>query len=105
MSFTSTPRFYLLIISRYGVPQVILPKWFDLYNYAVTAEYIGAGIWPTKMTAPNWTVEALSSALVGAISNEALKGTAQRLGQVARQYEGRLLAAREVAEIAAKGQE
>ncbi|KAH7242617.1 hypothetical protein BKA59DRAFT_557471 [Fusarium tricinctum] len=89
----------------YGVPQIILPKWFDLYNYAATAEYVGVGIWPTKTTAPNWTVEALSSALVGAISNEALKETAQKLGQVARQYEGRLLAAREVAAIAAKGQE
>ncbi|KAF4448436.1 glycosyltransferase family 1 [Fusarium austroafricanum] len=89
----------------YGVPQVILPKWFDTYNYAATAEYVGVGIWPNKATAPNWTAEELSSAFIKVISNETMREAAQRLGQVARQYDGRHMAARAVAAMAAKGHE
>ncbi|KAM5346177.1 hypothetical protein ACJ41O_009182 [Fusarium nematophilum] len=90
----------------YGVPQVVLPIWFDLYNYASTAEYLGVGIWPTKDTAPGWNATSLSqcflSALTG-VSGEAMRKKAKKLGEIARQYEGSVMAAREVAAMAAKG--
>ncbi|KAF4468825.1 glycosyltransferase family 1 [Fusarium albosuccineum] len=89
----------------YGVPQVILPRWFDLYNYASTAEYLGVGIWPTKDTAPDWNSTELGLAFLEALSNETMKKKAQELGEIARQYDGRTMAAREIAAIAARGHE
>ncbi|KAF4983696.1 hypothetical protein FZEAL_912 [Fusarium zealandicum] len=92
----------------HGVPDVILPMCFDHYNYAATAEYLGIGVWPTKDTAPEWDPETLGQALVDALSGtsgEAMRDKAARLGETARQYEGRYMAAREVAAMAAKGQD
>ncbi|KAM6534453.1 hypothetical protein FALCPG4_004090 [Fusarium falciforme] len=87
----------------YGVPQVVLPVWFDTYTYAATAEYRGVGIWPTKDTAPAWEAESLGKAFLDALSDETMKEKAEKLGEIARQYEGRYLAARDIAEMAAKG--
>ncbi|RSL61361.1 hypothetical protein CEP51_013641 [Fusarium floridanum] len=87
----------------YGVPQVVLPLWFDTYNYAATAEYRGVGIWPTKDTAPAWKAEPLGKAFLHALSDETMKEKAEKLGEIARQYGGRYLAARDIAEMAAKG--
>lgn len=87
------------------MPQVVLPIWFDLYNYASTAEYLGIGIWPTKETAPDWEAEALGQAFLTALSSEAMRRKAEELGEVASRYEGRHMAAREVAARAEKGWE
>ncbi|KAM0420429.1 hypothetical protein ACHAPT_011850 [Fusarium lateritium] len=87
----------------YGIPQVVLPLWFDTYNYAVTAEYRGVGIWPTKDTAPDWEAESLGQAFLKALSDEDMKKKAEKLGEVARQYEGRYAAARDIADMAARG--
>ena len=89
-----------------GVPQVVLPLWFDLYNYAATAEYRGIGVWPGRETAPVWDADSLGrgfiQALVGA-SSESLRKNAKELANLARQYGGRNMAAQEIVSIAAKG--
>ncbi|KAI9151444.1 Glycosyltransferase sdnJ [Paramyrothecium foliicola] len=90
-----------------GVPQVFLPLWFDLFNIASMAEYLGIGVWPSRDTAPEWEAEALADgirrALVGAES-EALRDKAKALGDVARRYRGRDAAADEIAKLAALGE-
>ena len=58
----------LLTPYSHGVPQIILPIWFDLYNYAATAEHLGVGIWPNKDTAPDWEADALSRGFMEALS-------------------------------------
>lgn len=35
-----------------GVPQVVLPMWVDLYDYAVRVEYLGVGVWGSRDAAP-----------------------------------------------------
>ncbi|CAG9942683.1 unnamed protein product [Clonostachys rosea f. rosea IK726] len=91
-----------------GVPQMILPLWFDLFNFANIAEYLGIGIWAGRSTTPEWVAETLvegfRTALVGP-SSVSLREKAQKLGEVARQYDGRKIAADEIARLAAIGKE
>ena len=37
---------------RAGIPQIILAQWFDLYDMAVHAEYVGIGIYGNRSVAP-----------------------------------------------------
>lgn len=92
---------------RAGIPQVLLPMWFDLYNFASTAEYLGIGIWPGKETAPQWDPETLAAGILSALigkESAALRTKAQALGKIAKSYEGRNLAAREIAAMAGLGE-
>ena len=92
--------------SRTGVPQVILPLWVDLYNFAQTAEYLGVGIWPGKETAPRWHAEMLSDGFMRALTGKssfAMREKASQLREAARQYGGQLAAAEKIASMAAKG--
>lgn len=87
-----------------GIPQVILPLWFDCYNFASTAEYLGVGIWPGRDTAPAWHSQTISAGIVRALVGDgsaALKEKSRALGEKARSYGGRNAAAREVARLAA----
>jgi UDP:flavonoid glycosyltransferase YjiC (YdhE family) len=88
-----------------GVPQLILPLWADLYDYAVRVEYFGIGIWGNKRTAPNWTAEELGEALLKMVgdSEEAveMRRKAKDLAVVSKRGgEGRIEAANQVAKLA-----
>ncbi|KAH7302842.1 hypothetical protein B0I35DRAFT_455445 [Stachybotrys elegans] len=89
-----------------GVPQVILPLWFDLYSIAQTAEYLGVGIWPGKETAPQWesdvVAEGILQALIGPKS-DIMRRTAANLSDTAHSYGGRYAIAQELARLAALG--
>ncbi|KAL4918150.1 hypothetical protein BDW62DRAFT_210643 [Aspergillus aurantiobrunneus] len=37
---------------RAGVPQIVLPVWFDTYDFAARVEYLGIGVWASKTSAP-----------------------------------------------------
>ncbi|KAF9783703.1 hypothetical protein BJ322DRAFT_1196570 [Thelephora terrestris] len=39
---------YQRYLPRAGIPQIILAQWFDLYDMAVRAEYVGIGIYDTS---------------------------------------------------------
>ena len=94
--------------SSTGVPQVILPLWVDLYNFAQIAEYLGVGIWPGKDTAPMWYADVLSDGFMRALTGEssvAMKKRARELEAVARRYGGERAAAEKIASMAASGRE
>lgn len=69
----------------------------------MTTEYRGLGVWPTKDTAPAWETESLGKAFLNALSDETMREKAEKVGEIARQYEGRYMAARDIAEMAAQG--
>ncbi|KAM0547286.1 hypothetical protein ACHAPJ_010421 [Fusarium lateritium] len=88
-----------------GLPQLILPLWADLYNYAALAETAGVGIWGCKATTPDWTSECLAAALLQVIHggqvSVSLTKRAKQLGDKVRAGEkGRDIAAGEVARLA-----
>jgi UDP:flavonoid glycosyltransferase YjiC (YdhE family) len=107
--------FLFVILQRYsthrnraGVPQVILPQWFDLYNYAQLAEDINVGVWACPETSPDWTGECLRDALLKVVrvnepAGRDMKAKAKYLEQKARDSPGQQLAAREIASLAAAG--
>lgn len=58
-----------------GVPQIILAKWYDLYENAIKAEYRGFGIYGNRAAAPNVEANEFSDAVFRIMgdSQEALK--------------------------------
>lgn len=92
-------------MSSAGLPQVILPLWADLYNFAALAETIGVGVWGCKEITPDWTSECLTSSLLraldGARDGVSFRNKAKQLGdKVQAGDKGRDVAAREVAKLA-----
>lgn len=85
--------------------QVVLPMWYDTYNFASLTEMAGVGVWGCKKTSPEWTVEDLSASILKVIGNDEpgikIRETAKQLGDKIRSREkGRDIAAREVAKLA-----
>ncbi|EKM57054.1 glycosyltransferase family 1 protein [Phanerochaete carnosa HHB-10118-sp] len=52
-----------------GVPQIILPQWLDLYDYAVRVEWLGHGIYANKGHAAKIHTPQLADAFVRVLSD------------------------------------
>ena len=65
----------LVSLDRSGVPHIILPVWFDTYDYASRAEFLNIGIFGSKTSAPGVLAEEFGRALVRVTgdSEEAVK--------------------------------
>ena len=53
-----------LSFNRSGVPHVVLPVWFDTYDYAQRAEFLNIGIFGSKTSAPGVHAAEFGRALV-----------------------------------------
>jgi len=84
-----------------GVPAVVVPFWWDCYDFAVRAEWLGIGIWGTRKSAPGVDGAELGQALIRATGDEA---EATKMREKVRVFkdivkergEGRRVAAREI---------
>lgn len=84
-----------------GVPAVVIPLWFDCFDYAVRAEWLGVGIWGTRKYAPVFQPEELASAMIRATGDgEEAVGLRDKVRKfrdlVALRGQGRDVAAREI---------
>lgn len=89
-----------------GVPQVVLPLWADLYNFAALAETSGIGVYGSRGTAPDWTVGGLTNAFMAVMDDQKAAGMrkkVRKLGQKAKARPGRVVAAAEIARWAGSG--
>ncbi|KAG9311634.1 hypothetical protein JVU11DRAFT_7866 [Chiua virens] len=72
-----------------GVPQIVLPVWYDTFDYAHRVEMLNVGVFGNKTCTPGVKVEEFSKALlrVTGDSQEAVsfRLAAQRLKQVCRE--------------------
>lgn len=89
---------------RAGVPQIILPVWYDTYDYATRAEWLGIGLWGSHRSAPKVEASEFGEALirVAGFSAEAegFKIKAQSLAESCRtRYTGRVRAADEILKL------
>jgi hypothetical protein len=97
------------ICSRAGVPQVVLPQWVDLYNYAQLVEDLGVGIWACRETSPYLEAECLYDALTKVASGDddystAMRRKAEGIADTVRERPpGQHIAAKEIARLAAHG--
>ncbi|KAM0246056.1 hypothetical protein ACHAP5_005027 [Fusarium lateritium] len=87
-----------------GVPQIIMPLWADLYNYAVLSESIGIGVWACPNTSPGWTIDELVLAILkvidGGEASLSMRDKARALrDRIQASEKGRDVAARKVAEL------
>ncbi|KAH8424662.1 glycosyltransferase family 1 protein [Aspergillus melleus] len=73
---------------RAGVPQVVLPTWFDTYDFAHRAEYCGIGVWGSRNSAPAVRGVDLGQALIRVLASEESIGMSDRAKKVAAQLEG-----------------
>jgi UDP:flavonoid glycosyltransferase YjiC (YdhE family) len=91
-------------IHRNGVPQIVLPMWLDLYDYATRVEWLGVGVWGNKVAAPDWKAEELSSAFLKVLADDeearAIRQRAEQLGDLFRDTPGQDCAAEELAKLA-----
>ncbi|KAL3457486.1 hypothetical protein BJX64DRAFT_280577 [Aspergillus heterothallicus] len=55
---------------RSGVPQIILPVWYDTYDFARRVEYLGVGLWGSKTSAPAINGPELGKALIRVLYSE-----------------------------------
>ena len=53
-----------------GVPQIILPQWLDLYDYAVRVEWLGHGIYANKNYPAQIDAAQLADAFVKVLVDE-----------------------------------
>jgi len=95
----------LLTVISTGVPQVVLPVWVDLYDFATRAEWLGIGIWGNKKAAPSWSSEELSASILRTLGDgeEAtrIRKNARDLADfIEKKGVGRSLAAQEIANLA-----
>ncbi|KAI9713657.1 MAG: hypothetical protein M1812_006629 [Candelaria pacifica] len=82
-----------------GVPQIILPMWLDLYDFAERAEYLGVGLMGNRRAAPTVDPVELSDVLLTVVGQEgkeetsiAMRDRAKVLAKIAQQKGGRGLA-------------
>jgi UDP:flavonoid glycosyltransferase YjiC (YdhE family) len=90
-----------------GVPQIVLPLWADLYNYAQLAEQLGVGFWACRETSPDWTPECLSDGIVkvaASSESEAFQTKAREISAAAgKDGHGRDISAGIIAQLAMSG--
>lgn len=74
-----------------GVPQIILPQWLDLYDYAVRVEWLGHGIYANKGHAAKIHAPQLADAFVRVLSDgegKTLKKKALEIAEACRRGGG-----------------
>ncbi|ESK86475.1 udp-glucoronosyl and udp-glucosyl transferase family protein [Moniliophthora roreri MCA 2997] len=69
-----------------GVPQVIMPVWYDTYEFARRAECLGIGVWGSQSSAPSAEAQEFGAALVrvlgGSVDGEEMKRNAKLLSKL-----------------------
>ncbi|PWY66035.1 UDP-Glycosyltransferase/glycogen phosphorylase [Aspergillus sclerotioniger CBS 115572] len=90
---------------RAAIPQVVLPVWFETYNFAARVEYLGIGVWGSRKTAPVVSGEELGEALLRVVASDEPKGMRERAMYVSAQLplkHGRAIAYDKILEAMAR---
>ncbi|APA09177.1 hypothetical protein SS1G_03085 [Sclerotinia sclerotiorum 1980 UF-70] len=83
-----------------GIPQLILPCWFDTYDYAEKTEFFGIGVWGSKNYAPDVDGEECGKALIRVTEDKSIQEKAKEMGELVREkYGGRKDAAGKILEL------
>jgi UDP:flavonoid glycosyltransferase YjiC (YdhE family) len=103
-----TLRFKANKLYRAGISQVLLPAWYDCYDYATRVEYLGIGIYGNKKVAPNVEKEEFSNAVLGVIGEKKGVDTqfsvkAKGLRVLCRRSGGRKRVAEMISELVLEG--
>lgn len=83
---------------------MVLPMWWDCFDFAARAEYLGIGVWGNRKAGFEFGVEELSRSIIEVADQRAEKGKliaqkAKKLGFVMGYYRGRGAAAEKIMEL------
>ena len=88
---------------RAGIPQIILAQWFDLYDMAVRAEYVGIGIYGNRNVAPDIDAAEFGAAISRLLSPgaeaESFSRKAKEIGEACRMAPGKRGAVAKILEL------
>lgn len=110
-SIPATVAHELTTPHRTGVPQILLPAWFDCYDFAARVEYLGIGVWANRTAAPRVAGAELGRALLTVVGESGqggckrageMKSKAEALREQVRKYGGREKAVDILLELARK---
>jgi hypothetical protein len=106
------------IYTRAGIPQVVLPQWYDTYDYATRVEYLGIGLYGNNVAGHTCKVDVenykappmidakeFGSALLKAVGakqgdGDAIREKARALGKLCQKSGGRVQAAQILRDLA-----
>jgi hypothetical protein len=71
---------------------VILPIWYDTYDYARRAEYLGVGVYGNANSAPRADAEEFGLSLIEVVGDESFTLRAKELARGCTSETGRKLA-------------
>lgn len=77
---------------RAGIPQVILPQWFDTYDCPTRVEWLGIGLHGSRTVAPKIAASDLSAALLQVLTDKGIQSRARAIGDLCKTTEGRVFA-------------
>jgi UDP:flavonoid glycosyltransferase YjiC (YdhE family) len=86
-----------------GIPQIILAQWYDLYDMAARAEYVGIGIYGNRSVAPGIDATEFGAAVSRLFApGEAEKFTwkAKEVGEACRMAPGKKGVVAKILELA-----
>ncbi|KAJ6146040.1 hypothetical protein N7497_008022 [Penicillium chrysogenum] len=86
-----------------GVPQVILPQWFDTYDCPVRVEWLGIGLHGSRNVAPKINGLELCLALLRVLKDKEIQRRARAIGDLCKTTEGRVVAHDQIVQYAQKG--
>ncbi|RJE21120.1 UDP-glucoronosyl and UDP-glucosyl transferase [Aspergillus sclerotialis] len=72
-----------------GVPQVVLPLWWDTYEYTTQAEWLGVGVGGNRKHAPNVNADEVSGAVLKILDSESGRSIRNRASEVASWFKDR----------------
>ncbi|CAG8905539.1 unnamed protein product [Penicillium egyptiacum] len=85
-----------------GVPQVILPQWFDTYDCPARVEWLGIGLHGSRNVAPKINGLELSLALLRVLKDKGIQRQARAIGDLCKMTEGRVVAHDHIVQYAQK---
>lgn len=87
---------------RGGIPQVVLPQWFDTYDCPSRVEWLGIGLHGSRVVAPKIAAPELSSALLRVLKDTGIQSRARAIGDICKTTEGRVFAHDQIVAYAQK---
>lgn len=84
------------------MPQIVIPVWYDTYEYAARVEYFGVGVWGTKQTAPAINGLELGDAFLRILHGEESSTIQEKAKAIASKFgpvEGRVVACEKLIEL------
>ncbi|CAI7574667.1 unnamed protein product [Penicillium glandicola] len=85
-----------------GIPQVILPQWFDTYDCPARVEWLGIGFHGSRSVAPKTNGPELASVLLRVLKDKGIQMRARAIGDLCKTTEGRVVAHDQIVKYARK---